>query len=400
MITTFRWLGASVFVAILFTLASLQAHTQEPSKPKYTVRIHDEKTIVANIDDLVAIDPTRRINFQPQGNFFANITTLKGETLHLSHFPQFMINGRVFQPGQGGRFEVMNAPLKSAPSGRKRIGSMTVWALNNLRITKTIELHPSKSKGLGQKRLMNTVLITFTIENKGTTTQTVGTRVCMDTFVIDNDGCLFAAPTHPGKVLDGIVLKEKTLPPYVQMLQRPDLRNPGYVSHLTLNMGSRYEKVDKVVLSSLRVGFGNWDMAVSPAMGDSAISFYWPTKEIKAGGKRELAYAYGEGVAVPAESEGRFQVALSGSFEPGKVFTISAVVADPALGQTLALELPKTMQRLEGKEVQPAGPLTEDHEYSTVLWRARVLQPGDHTIRIRSSTGVTQTKIVSITAQK
>jgi hypothetical protein len=393
-----NWLGAAPAVIILFGMASLPAHTQEPDKPKYTVKIHDEKAIVADIDDSGAIDPTRRINFSSQGNFFANISTIKGETLQLSHFPQFKINNRVLQPGQGGRFEVMNAPLKSAPSGRKRIGSMTVWALNDLRITQTMELHPAKSKGVGQKRLMNTVLITFTIENKGTTTQTVGTRVCMDTFVIDNDGCLFAAPTHPGKVLDGIVLKEKTLPPYVQMLQRPDVKNPGYVSHLTLNMGSRYEKVDKVVLSSLRVGFGNWDMAVSPAMGDSAISFYWPTKEIKAGGKRELAYAYGEGVAVPAESEGRFQVALGGSFEPGKVFTISAVVADPALGQTLALELPKTMQRLEGKEVQPIGPLAEGLEYGTVLWRARVLQPGDHTIRIRSSTGVTQTKIVSITA--
>jgi hypothetical protein len=135
-------------------------------------------------------------------------------------------------------------------------------------------------------------------------------------------------------------------------------------------------------------------------MGDSAISFYWPTKEIKPGGKRELAYAYGEGVAVPAESEGRFQLALGGSFEPGKVFTISAVVADPALGQTLALELPKTMLRLDGKEVQPVGPLTEGLEYGAVLWRARVLQPGDHTIRVRSSTGMTQTKIVSITAEK
>src|SRR6516162_11767342 len=142
MITTFKWLGASIFVAILFTLTLLQAQTQELAKPKYTVRINDEKTIVADIDDSGAIDPTRRINFQPQGNFFANITTLKGETLQRSHFPQFMINGRVFQPGQGGRFEVMNAPLKSAPGARKRIGSMTVWTLNDLRITQTMELHP------------------------------------------------------------------------------------------------------------------------------------------------------------------------------------------------------------------------------------------------------------------
>ena len=49
---------------------------------------------------------------------------------------------------------------------------------------------------------------------------------------------------------------------------------------------------------------------------------------------------------------------LGGSFEPGKVFNISAVVADPALGQTLTLELPKGMHRLEGKDVQAVAPLT------------------------------------------
>ena len=222
----------------------------------------------------------------------------------------------------------------------------------------------------------------------------------MDTYVIDNDGCLFAAPTHPKKLLDGIVLKEKTLPPYVQMLQRPDLNNPGYVSHLSLNLGGKYEKVDKVILSSLRVGYGVWDMPVSPAMNDSAISFYWPTKEIKAGAKRDLAYAYGEGIAVAAENEGRFQMELGGSFEPGKVFNISAVVADPALGQTLTLELPKGLQRLDGKEVQAVGALADDQEYGTVLWKARVIAPGEHTIRIRSSTGITQTKIVTVTAEK
>jgi hypothetical protein len=385
---------------VLFALASLPAQTGEPAKPKFSVKIQDEKAVVANLEDSGAIDPTRRINFQSQGNFFANITTMQGQILHLSHFPMFLINGQALQPGNGGRFEVMNAPLPKLPNGKQRVGSQTVWAINNLRITQTMELYPSKSKGAGQKRLLNTVLITYTIENKAANSQTVGVRGCMDTYVISNDGCLFAAPTHPNKVLDGIVLKDKTLPPYVQMLQNPNLQNPGYVSHLTLNMGSRYENINKVVLSSLRVGFGQWEMPVSPAMGDSAISFYWATKEMKAGAKRELAYAYGEGIAVAPESEGRLQLALGGSFQPGKVFDISAVVADPSPGQALSLELPAGMKLLEGKEFQPVAPLADDQEYSTVLWKARVVQPGQHTIRIRSSTGVTYSKIVTITAEK
>ena len=134
-------------------------------------------------------------------------------------------------------------------------------------------------------------------------------------------------------------------------------------------------------------------------MGDSAIGLYFETKAMKPGTKRDLAYVYGEGIAVAAESEGRFQTSLSGNFEPGKMFTISALVADPAHGQTLSLELPKGIQRLEGKDIQPVAALTLENEYTNVLWKCRVMEPGTHTIRIRSSTGVTQTKVVSVTPE-
>jgi hypothetical protein len=396
-----RLLG--VFGALLaLVLGSSAVHPGEPAKPKYSVKIHDDKTVVVNMDDSGLVDPVQRINFNNPANqgFFANIRTIRNETLHLSHFPQFMINGRVLQGGQGGRFEAVNVKLPKGANGKQRTGHSTVWLIDNLRITQTMELYPTKPKAPGQKRLLNTVLITYSIENKAASAQTVGVRGCMDTFVINNDGCLFAAPTKPNEILDGVVLKDKTLPPYVEMLQIPNLKNKGYVSHLTLNVGKRHEQINKVILSSLQVGFGQWDMPVAKANGDSAISFYWETKAIPPGGKRDLAYAYGEGVAVAPDGEGRFQMALGGSFEPGKVFTISAVVADPTVGQTMTLELPAGMERLEGKEVQPVAPLADEQEYSTVLWKARVLQPGNYPIRLRSSTGVTQSKIVSITAEK
>jgi hypothetical protein len=390
--------ASMVAVVVFIGLMAMPAPTQE-AKPKFAVKIRDEKTVVVDMEGSGTIDPAKRINFGTQGNFFINMNTMQGQPLHLSHFPMFRINGRTVQPGQGGRFEAAQ-PLGKGKDGKPRDGFTTVWIIDNVRITQMIELHPSKAKKPGDKRLMNTLLVTYTIENKGAATVSVAARGCMDTYVVTNDGCLFAAPTHPKKVLDGIVLKDKTLPHYVQMLQNNNLANPGYVSHLSLNIGGKYEKVDKVILSSLRVGFGDWEMPVSPAMGDSAISFYWPTKDIKAGGKRELAYAYGEGIAVGAGNEGRFEMALGGSFEPGKIFNVSAVVADPGLGQTLALDLPKGMQRLEGKEVQAVAPLSDEQEYSTVLWKCRVMEPGEYKIRIRSSTGITETKIVTITAEK
>src|SRR5262249_13155964 len=148
-----------------------------------------------------------------------------------------------------------------------------------------------------------------------------------------------AAPTIPGKILDGMELKGKQLPPYLQMLQIPDLKNPGYVSHMTFDLGKRIDRPDRVVLSRFGAA-GVWDLPIFMAGGDSAMAAFWEPKEIKPGGKREIAYAYGKGVAVSPESEGAVRLALGGSFEPGKAFDVTAYVADPATGQFLTLELP------------------------------------------------------------
>ena len=51
--------------------------------------------------------------------------------------------------------------------------------------------------------------IHYVIENTSQKAQKVGLRVYMDTFIVDNDGCLFAAPTEPNKILDGVELKDK-----------------------------------------------------------------------------------------------------------------------------------------------------------------------------------------------
>jgi hypothetical protein len=175
------------------------------------------------------------------------------------------------------------------------------------------------------------------------------------------------------------------------------LKNPGFVAHATLSLGSSVEKASRVVLTRHGLGFNMWEMQVMPSMGDSAMGIFWDPKELKPGARREVGYAYGQGIALGPESEGRFTVALGGSFEPGKQFTIAATVVDPAPGQVLTLELPPGMERLEGKEMQP---VENEREHSMVLWKARVLQPGVFPLRIRSSTGITQTKTISVSLAK
>ena len=65
-------------------------------------------------------------------------------------------------------------------------------------------------------------------------------------------------------------------------------------------------------------------------------------------------------------------------------------------GQTLTLALPAGMERVEGKRIQPVPPPAGEDPQCLVMWKARVLQTGRFPIRILSSTGVTQTKIVTI----
>jgi hypothetical protein len=54
------------------------------------------------------------------------------------------------------------------------------------------------------------------------------------------------------------------------------------------------------------------------------------------------------------------------------------------------------MKLLEGSPTQPV-PLPSEENRSLVLWKGRVLEAGAFPIRLRSSSGVTLTKSVTVT---
>jgi hypothetical protein len=140
----------------------------------------------------------------------------------------------------------------------------------------------------------------------------------------------------------------------------------------------------------------SWEPPAQPA-GDSACCLLWNVKELRPGAKRTMVYAYGGGIGSDPENDGIVSLALGGSFAPGKLFTISAQVDDPAREQALTLELPPGMERVEGREIQPVPPAGASGT-SMVLWKARVLRLGDFDVKVHSSTGVTQVKHVRIEA--
>jgi hypothetical protein len=387
-------------LVILSLLPALAAPADEatPARSPVRVTIRDDKPVV--VEAVLPVDPQPRIRYQFGGPMAFGLL-VDGQRITFSQvggiMTTFKIDGQILQPGQApGRLESKRAPLPPR-LGKKRTGEQAVYVYNNVRVTQTVEIVPGKPSPKyvpGQKRLMDAVLTRYFIENKDTRPHTVAVRVFMDILIVDNDGALFAAPNFPGKILDGVVLKDKQVPEYLQVLQRPSLQNPGFVAHFSYALGRERERPSRVVLTGLRAS-NIWEIQAVPAGGDSAMAMFWDEKPIQPGAKRELAYAYGRGIASNPENEGKVELALGGSFEPGKLFTVTAYIEDPQPGQTLALELPPGMERVEGKEWQPV-PQPSANGNSMVLWKARVQRLGEFPLRVRSSTGVTQTKVITI----
>ncbi len=398
--TNKRWalLAGSV---LLLSLALLEA--QERTGP-VQVTIRDGKLTAA--DPAIPIDPQLRIRIGTAGNMHFGLA-VEGKSICCSPegsiWTSARIDGQEVMLGQPPGKWLGQKPLGPGPFGKVRQGTQSTWTCKDLHITQVLEVVPSKPFGKpvpGQKRRLDTCRIVYLVENKGNQAHTLELRVGIDILIVNNDGALFASPTtEPGKILDGVALQDKTLPEFIQVLQNPNLQNPGFVAHMTFKLGQKLEGPARAVLTSLGAFGGGWNIQAIPAGGDSACALYWPAREIKPGGQRQLAWAYGGGIASPLENEGKVALALGGSFDIGKQFTVTAYVDDPVPGQTLTLELPPGMERLEGQERQPVPPPAATGA-SLVLWKARVLQTGDFDLKVHSSTGVTQTKNILITSSE
>jgi hypothetical protein len=389
----------SILLVTIFLMPALGDDASRIRRP-YHVTIRDEKPVV--VEPRLPVDPVQHVTYT-FGQPMAFGVQVDGKRLTFAPMggimTQFKIDNLVLQPGQGpGRLEMNRSPLPPHRT-RKRVGEQAVYVYNNLRITQTVEVvpgNPGPRPKAGETARMNVVLVRYFLENKDSRPHDFGLRVFLDMLLVDNDGALFAAPNFPDKILDGVELKAKQVPEYLKVLQRPDLKNPMYVAHFTYNLGRGRDRPDRVVLTGLRAFNGLWEIQAVQAMGDSAMAMFWDSKPIQPGQKRELAYAYGEGIADKLENEGRVELALGGSFEPGKLFNITAYVEDPIPGQSLTLELPSGMERVNGKALQPVPAPTPDGK-SVVLWKARVDRPGEYALRVRSSAGVTLTKLITVT---
>lgn len=364
----------------------------QPGAKPYKVAIVKEKTEVA--ERVLPADPKIRVEYQYSGDMLFGVSA-EGKRLTPnagSIQTSFMIDGTVHDP----KVDKTLQSLPDGPGNKKRHGGQTVWRQGDVRVTMILEAVPGKphqpKPGAPIPRRMDTLLVKYVIENAGTAAHKIGCRTFVDTLVVQNDGALFAAPTtHPGEILNGVVLQEKHLPDFLEVLQRPNLKDPGFKGIFTLKLGAKLEGPNRVVLTTFGKR-GVYECQAEKA-GDSACAFFWPPQDLQPQTRRELAWAYGQGIA--CTNEGRISVDFGGSFEPGKIFTVTAYVDDPIDGQSLTLLLPKGIERTEGKVTQIV-PLVGESGPSIVMWRCKLAHTGAYPIRIRSSNGVTQTHTVTV----
>src|SRR5437879_954376 len=102
------------------------------------VKIQDEKAVV--FEPVLPVDPVRRIQIQPQQNMNLQLT-VEGKMMHLGHIYTILkMDDRVQTPAQA---QVTNARLPRTAGGKERDGHYSVFLLNNLRITQSVEVVPT-----------------------------------------------------------------------------------------------------------------------------------------------------------------------------------------------------------------------------------------------------------------
>jgi hypothetical protein len=450
---------------------------------------HDQAVLEKELDVTTLKNPTMRF-----GIVMPQIRDPKGQTLEndsgklrLTYFARGYSNNTVirvdntseyfFGNTKQGRWLEERSPLGKTPDGRVREGLKSVMYFDSqkIKVTQIVEVVPNdqpaevveKGKTV-LKRLLDQCLIRYEIENLDDKPHTVGLRFMLDTFIGTNDGVPFTIPGQTQLVQDardfdpdnigqtqrdsfGPALRDPTvlapramrdgkpaaIPDFIQALENPSLDKPGIIARVTLNLGSEFERPQRVTLgawphNAVRTAFTDedgamaskvnqldtrWDVPVlsmktmvdrkvqgkgPQPLNDSCVVIYWPELLMEPKGKpRELGFMYGLGDL--SGTGGRLALTVGTRLKVNQEFPVTALVNEPQPGQTVTLELPKGFALVEGQakqQVPPAAAGAEGSKYSPVTWRVRATIPQTKFIRVHlDGTGTEAKRLVTIRSQ-
>jgi hypothetical protein len=322
------------------------------------------------------------------------------------------------QPPCQGSWKARDVPLDKAPSGRAREGRKSVWIYDRekVQVTQTVEIVPG-----AQSAMLDTCLVRYDLENQDSISHTVGLRFLLDTFIGSNDGVPFLFPDARQLCTDQMDFgRPEDVPSFIQACENEDLDKPGTVAFLQLKVPG-LEAPGRVTIGAwpnhelalrgprehrFKEMFTLWEVPVRPIRSldpaDSAVTIYWEERQLEPGARRSVGFTYGLGVMAGSEGGGQLAVTVGGSFQPEGEFTVTALVKDPVLKQTVTLTLPQGFRLLDGDATRTVPPPPADARgTSPVTWKVQgPSREGMYILKVQSSTGASQTQPVRIRVPK
>lgn len=286
-------------------------------------------------------------------------------------------------------------------------------------VTQTVTIEPGEAVEYEKdkyKRYLSMCLVRYKIHNRDPSkaTHEVGLRVLMDTCIGENDGVPFTFPGVSEVVTDKRDLRGPEVPDFIQVLEKPNLRDPGIIMQLNLRFmdKDKYEAPNRFQLTRYpgndRAKLDKWEVPLDAIKrpgepeGDSAVAIYWEPKPLGPGKTRELAFTYGLGSVAVAENS-KIGLTIGGATYVNGEFTVLALIADKeannatiTLPEGLTLKDPKTRtQPVIANRPDESGQVRP----SPVTWIVRADKEGKHNIRVETNTGAEKSRRVTITAK-
>jgi hypothetical protein len=248
------------------------------------------------------------------------------------------------------------------------------------------------------KYVLDTCLIKYRLENIGKAPHSVGLRFLLDTLIGDNDGVPFTLPGEQSLVK---TMKDfptpRDVPDFIQVLERPNLQDPGMVLQLNLRVSDKLKAPDRVSLTKFPPeGMKRWEVPMVPMADDSSVILYWQPAELKPKQTRDLGFTYGLGsVSINRSSGGgaaaKLGVTVGGSFYAGGELSVVALISDPNTRE-VSIEVPTGLTLLDAKTQKQQVPKHVDGRPSPVTWRLRAAQSGTFTINVSTEGASRQTQ--------